>query len=362
MRLPILLLGPFVACLAAGCTINDHTAGLQDNLGTLSLDNSNALHTPYVAGSRFTITVQAGAHATNDGWKLTTSDASVMQVGSPGGSNNDEFPVQATGSGRATLTVIDKGGNALDSADVDVDVPTRIQLCEQGLIFAGYSDDQAALSAVQVVSGGTATFLARYFAGSRELYGNNAMTATNSPLALAAVTSTSFSVRDFVQVTGMGMGATSVHLAAGGTALDLPVTVIDPGAVRNLTLAPQSESGAAEGQQLYVFARALDASGHDVYGSSFAWSAGDRSLAGNGNPNDPTDLLMYQYHSAGLEDVTAIVNSHGASAMVHGSPSTTSTATSENVGCTVAHGAGAPGSAGAGMLFGLAVLARRRRA
>jgi len=362
MRLHILLLGSLLASLAAGCTVDDHTAGLQDNVGTLSLDNSNALHTPYVAGSSFTITVQAGAHATNDGWKLTSSNASVLQIGVPQGPGTNEFPVQAGASGHATLTVTDKNGNVLDTSDVDVAVPSRIQLCEQGLLYAGYSDDQAALDSAQVVSGGTATFLARYFDGSQELYGNNALTATNIPLALAAVTSTSFSVRDFVQITGTSAGTTSVHLAAGGTTLDLPVTVVDASVVSSLKLAAQSESGAQEGQPLFVFARALDANGRDVYGSSFAWTAAGQSLAGNGNSNDPTDLLTYQYHSSGTESVTASVDSHAASATVHGAPSTTSTSTSENTGCSVAHGAGGAGSSITGILIGLAILASRRRA
>jgi hypothetical protein len=361
MRLRILLVGSFVASLTAGCTINQHPAGLQDNLGTFTLDNSNALHTPYVAGSRFTITVEAGAHATNDGWKLTSSDPSVLQVGVPQGSGTSDFPVQAGASGHATLTVTDKNGNVIDTAGVDVAVPTRIQLCEQGLLYAGYTDDQAAVGSAQVVSGGTATFLARYFAGSQELFGNNALTASNSSLALAAVTSTSFSVRDFVQVTGVSTGTTSVHLAAGGTTLDLPVTVVDPGAVSSVTLAAQSESGASDNQVLFVFARALDSNGRDVYGSSFAWSAAGQSLAGNGNSNDPTDLLTYHYQSSGSENVMASVDGHAASATVHGAPSTTSTSTSENVGCSVGHGAGTPGSAAAGILVGLAILASRRR-
>lgn len=364
MRSPILFLTFVAASLTAGCTINEHPAGLEDNVGTLSLDNSNVLHSPYVAGSRFTITVQAGSNTTFDGWTLTSSDPSVLQVGVPQSTSANQFPVQAGSAGHATLTVADKNGKVLDTSDVDVDVPTRIQLCEQGLLYAGYSDDQAALGAVQVVSGGTATFLARYFSNSQELYGNDALTAANTPLALASVASTSFSVRDFVEITGLSMGATTVKLTAGGADLDVPVTVIDPSAVRSMELVAQSESGASEGQAIFVFARARDAKGGDVYGASFAWTADGQSLPGNGNSNDPTDLLWYQYHAKSLETVTATVGTDSAATTVHGGPSTTYTGTSQNVGCSVAFGAGgAPASAAgaSGFVLALALLASRRR-
>lgn len=361
MRLSTLLFGSLVACLAVGCSVQNHTAGLQDDLGSFSLDNSNVLHSPYVSGSRFSITVQAGNGATFDGWTLSSSAPGVMQVGTPDGSNANEFSVQAVAPGHATLIVRDKNGNALDSADVNVDVPTSIQLCEQGLLFAGYPDDQAALSSAQIVVGGTATFMARYFAGGQELFGNNALTATNTAEALSSVTSTSFSARDFLQVTGAAMGPTTVHVAAGGSTLDLPVTVVEPSVVSSVALLGQSESGASDGNMLFVFARALDASGKDVYGSSFTWQAGATTLPGYSNPNNPADLLAYEYHSSGTETISATVDALSAAATVHGSPSTTSTDSSENTGCTVAHGPGAPASACTGLLVALGIVAAQRR-
>lgn len=362
---PFLFLASALGSLAMGCG-PAHAVSMQDDLG-LALDpnNSNVLHSPYVAGSSFTIGLQPGPKTTNDGWKLTSSDPSVLQIGGAGGSgttNIAEFPAQAVGAGHATLTVTDKDGNVIDSAVVDVDVPTRLQLCEQGLIYAGYSDDQAALDSVQIVDGGTATFLVRYFAGSQELHGNNALTANDSALADASVTSTSLSASDFVEITGTGAGTTSVHLAAGGAALDLPVTVVDPSVVQRIALAAESESGASEGQQLYVFARALDASGHDVYGSSFAWSVDGQTPSCCPNANEPSDLLVYQYHASGTESIAATVDGQSVSTTVHGAPSTTDTTSSENTGCSVRPGNGAPSPSAAGMfLLGFVALASRRR-
>ena len=267
----------------------------------------------------------------------------------------------AAGSGQATLVVKDRGGKVLDSEDVEVDVPTQIELCEQGLLFTGDTEDQATIQSLQVVSGGTATLLVRYFAGGRELYGNNALTAANTHEALAAVTSTSFSVRDFVQITGIATGASTVGLTAGGATLNVPVQVVDPSAITSILLSLPSESGAREGEGLYVFGRAIDGDGRDVYGSSFAWTAGGTSLMGNFNSSDPTDLLAYQYHSGGMETITASADGRTVAGMVHGQPGTTSTSSSEDVACTVAHGAGAPGSAATGLLIGLVAVAARRR-
>lgn len=365
--LPLLALACVVGSVAAGCTVQQHAAGMEDDLTLdINLGNSNVLNTPYVAGSSFTISLQAGANTTNDGWTLTSSNPAVMKIGPQGsnGASSNAFPVQAASAGHATLTILDKSGNAIDSADVDVDVPTRIELCEQGLLYAGETYDEASLASVQIVNGGTATFLVRYFAGLQELHGNNALSTTDSALASASATSTSLSASDFVAITGTGMGATTVQLAAGGATLGLPVDVIDPSAVRGISLDPESESGAKEGQELFVFARAVDANGRDVYGSSFAWTVDgqDPTCCANTNASDPSDLLAYQYHATGTESVAASIDGQAASVSVHGNPSSTSTTSAEYTGCSVSPGVGATGSAAAGWcLLGLAGLVARRR-
>lgn len=365
MRIQTFLLGSLFSSIAAGCSADPHAASLQDNLGegfvqALS-DNANGLNTPYVAGSRFTITVQAGGNATDNGWTLTSSNPTVLSIGAAGGQSGNEYAAYAGGSGRATLTIRDKSGSVLDSEDVEVDVPTQIELSQQGLIIAGETPDKAVVSSVEVVNGGTGTFLVRYFSGVRELYGNNALKATGTQEALAATASTSVSIRDFVEITGAAMGSSTVVLTAGGATLNLPVVVVDPSAVKSISLGLPDESHAKENDPLYVFGHAIDGAGHDIYGASFAWTAAGNAVAGNGNPNDPTDLLVYQYHSAGTEEITASVDGHTSSGTVHGQPGTTSTTTSENVGCAVARGAGAPGSTAMGVLVGLAALAARRR-
>jgi hypothetical protein len=363
MRFFPLLGSVFFVSLAAGCTTTEHTASVYDGFGNFSLDNRNLLHTPYVAGSQFTLWVGVGAHATNDGWKVTSSNPDVLAV-TPSSTSTTEFQAVAGQPGHTTLSVVDVNGKVLDTAGVDVDVPTRIQLCEQGLLYAGVPDDQAALSSVHVVSGGTATFLARYFSGSQELWGNNALSAKGTPQAQAKVVSTSFSISDFVQITGVSSGPTTLHLAAGGGTLDLPVTVVDPAVAEHVELLVQSANGASDGTTLAVFARATDSTGTDVYGSSFSWTANGQPLPGYVDPNDPTDLLMYAYHPSSSEQVQALLGSENASATVHGSPASTYTQSSGNTACSVGRVGGsgsASGSAVAGALVGLSVLASRRR-
>ncbi len=351
-----------------GCSATQNTASLQDNFATdvfaSFFGNANGLSTPYVEGSKFTITVQPSGKNTGAGWTLQSSNPAVLQVGTQTTAGSNDWPVVATGAGQATLTVVDGSGKVLDSEGVDVEIPTQVQLCAHGLLLAGYSDDQSAESSVRIVSGGTATFLARYYNGSQELFGNNAVTPTGSGVATAAVVPANFSVRDFVEVSASDMGTGNVTLAVGQTTNQVAVEAVDPTSVSSVALAPQSENNAQKSQTLYVFGRALDSQGNDLFGASFAWAVNGSTLPSQQFfVGGPTDLLTYQYDASHTETVSDTLAGLSASTQVHGDPSTTSEASTENVGCSVARGAGANGgAAGAGILaVGLAFLASRRR-
>src|ERR1019366_5665534 len=198
MRLLRCLVAAAVPALAAGCTNTTHVASLQDNFTTdvfsAFVGNPNGLSTPYVQGSKFTITVQPGGNANATGWVLKSSDPTVMTITTQS-STSGEWPVTATGAGHATLSVVDSSGKELDSEGIDVDVPTDVQLCAHGLLLSGFTDQQALVTSVRVVSGGTATFLVRYFDGSQELAGNNALKPMFSGLATAWAVPATFSVR-----------------------------------------------------------------------------------------------------------------------------------------------------------------------
>jgi hypothetical protein len=353
---------------ALGCSSPQNTASLQDNFATdvfaSFFGNANGLSTPYVEGSRFTITVQPSGKNTGAGWTLQSSNPAVMQIGVQPPSGSNEWPVVATGAGQATLTVVDGSGKVLDSEDVDVQIPTEVQLCAHGLLLAGYSDDQSAESSVRIVSGGTATFLARYYSGTQELSGNNAVIPTASGIATAAVVPANFSVRDFVEVSAADMGSGNVSLAVGMTTNQVAVEAVDPSSVASVALAPQSDDKAQKGETLYVFGRALDSQGNDLFGASFSWAVNGTTLPSQQLiVGGPTDLLTYQYDSKQSETISDTLAGQSASTQVHGNPSTTQEASTENVGCSVARGAGASGgAAGAAMLaLGVAFLTHRRR-
>jgi len=358
-----------VTALSLACSSTQHPASLQDSFSgdvfSAFLGNPNGLSTPYVEGAKFTITVQPGGNeSSTTGWKLTSSDPTVMTVGTATLNSND-WPVTATGAGHATLTVTDSGGHVLDTEGIDVDVPTQVQLCAHGLLLAGYSDTQSAVSSVRVLSGGTATFLVRYFDGSQELAGNNAVTPSSTGVASASTVAANFSVRDFLEVSAADMGSGTVTLTVGQSQTQVAVEAVDPNVVASVALAPQSENNVKDGTVLYVFARALDAQGDDVYGASFAWQVDGTPLTSQQFfVGGPTDLLSYQYKGAATETIADSLAGFTASATVHGTPATTSEGTTANVGCSVARGVGLDaGGAAMGVLAAAGLLvARRRRA
>src|ERR1019366_7821182 len=116
--------------------------------------------------------------------------------------------------------------------------------------------------------------LLRYYQGSQELNGNNAaLNPTGQGAVTAMKAQSSFAVaRDFVQITGAptvtgGTAAGTVGLVAGGTTLaSLPVTAVDPRVVTNVTVDKQSDSNASKGNQLFLYAHAVDQTSADVYG------------------------------------------------------------------------------------------------
>lgn len=370
MRPLRLLAAASVAALSMGCNTQDHAASLQDSFATdvfaAFVGNPNGLSTPYVEGAKFNITVEPGDNQNDTGWTLSSSDPTVMAVG-VAAPDSQEWPVTATGAGHATLMVKDASGHVLDSEGIDVDVPTQVELCAHGLLLAGYSDTQSTISSIRVVSGGTATFLVRYFDGSQELAGNNALKPTASSTLSATTVAANFSVRDFLEVSATEMGTASVTLNVGMSQSQVSVEVDDPSVVASVALAPQSEVNAKNGNVLYVFGRALDAQGNDVYGASFSWSVNHTPLASQQFfVGGPTDLLSYQYTGGQTETIADTLAGYTASTSVHGAPATTSEATTANVGCSVA--AGAAGTSGGALGFaalaaaatGLLVARRRR--
>jgi hypothetical protein len=373
-----LLLASGVACAAVtGCASQGGPgASLQDSFSAdifaTRIGNSDGLNSPYASGSKFTITVVAGDGVDTTGWRLTSSNSGVISVG---GVDDNQWSVVASGTGQSTLSIIDTDDNTIDSTTVEVDRPTDVTLYAQGLLLTGSADDASRVGSVQMIAGGTANFLVRYFAGSQELAGNNGLMPTGSGVASARAVSTDLSPRDFLEVTAPMAGMGSVDLGAGMADSQVAVTAVDPATIASVALAAQSESGAQKGQTLYVFGRALDDQNDDVFGASFSWAANDMELSSKGYyVGGPTDLLTYVYDTSQPETVNASAAGFSASVNVHGLPPPPPQKPTPNLGCSVAlPGApqraewnadeGAPTGLAGAAIFGVATLlaSRRRR-
>jgi hypothetical protein len=361
-----------ITALSLACNVNldpGHSVAMQDSLEiTLFGPAQEDLHTPYVAGARFNINVATTDYSGSDtsGWSLKSSNPSVVSVDSQSSPLN--FQVSTATTGHATLTVVDGSGHVFDSHDVDVEEPDSVQLASHGLLLAGLSDTQAQVTRGSVVEGGTATFLVRYFKGGQELYGNGAVTATGTGSVTATTTSSSFGDdRDWIEIDAeQTAGSGQVALSVGGqTVTTIPAPVVPSSDITRVGTLAQSDSNAKDGNALFVFARAFDAGGADIYGASFSWLVGGVSAtpaAGSSSARMPSDVLSYTYKGGSSETVTAGLGGETSSTTVHGSGGTVlSTA---DTGCSLAHGAGAGERANTGLLLAASVaaaLSRRAR-
>jgi hypothetical protein len=361
-----------LACLAllslpVGCNIDPgHSVAMQDSLELTVLGPAQEdLHTPYVTGSTFDITVAQTDYSSSDtaGWSLKSSDPTVVSVAPSSGGLN--FPVTAVGTGHATLTVVDPSGKVLDSHDVEVAQPDNVQLAAHGPMVVGQSDSQAQVTQATVVQGGVATLLVRYFRGSQELYGNGAVTTTSTGSVTAMTTTSSFAdARDWIEVDGGQVaGPGQVALAVGGsTVATIPALVVPASSITSVGTLAESDAHASDGQTLHVFARAFDAQGSDIYGASFQWQLGGAAL-GPAPGNQPSDVFAYQYKGGATEIVTTSLDGYTSSLPVHGAGGTVSS--SEATGCSIARTSGTrgeqAGTLGLVLCAALAFAGRRRR-
>jgi hypothetical protein len=365
--------------LAAGCNNNGQRVTMQDDFDLdLFGPHTDDLHTPYVVGARFNIDVTATDGSNTAGWTLQSSDPTVFSIGTapaqPGQSASSAFsePVVAVAAGQATVTVLDNDGKTVDSHVVVVGIPDSVQLYAHGKLIAGESDVQALVSTAQVVSGGDATFLVRYFEAGTELSGSGALAPTaTGAIAASAEQSTLATARDWLEVDGSAPGTGQVSLVVGGLPLStLPVTVVGQSAIQTVTLLQQSTAQANDGATLWVVGRALDAQSNDVYGASYQWSFQGASLGSaspifSNQPTVPTDLVSYTYQSNASGTVLASLGTLDASTVVHAQAGSVGVSSTADVACSVGAAPGAGLAGGASAAFGLAAIAagavRRRR-
>jgi hypothetical protein len=355
------------AALLAGCSSNRPSVAMADSFD-LDLFGAHVddLHTPYVAGAQFSITVSSDAAASSrSAWTLSSSDPDVIQVTSPLASGTAS--VTAGKPGQATLTVLDGSGAVLDSHTVTVAIPTQVNLYAQGLLLTGAADSAAQVTEASILEGGEATFLARYFANGTELFGNGALSSTATDGITTSTASPSFaSDRDFLQVTVPARGMSgSVNLVVGGAAVgQLPVTAVATSQVTQVTILQQNSLGVDAGASLVLYAHAVDATSASVFGASFDWVT--RQQGGTATPagsafGGPSDLFFYTFDATTSEEVTASYAGFTPGTTIHAAGG--SVGSTADVGCALA---GAPGAGGRLSAVGIglalaAILASRRR-
>ncbi len=326
----------------------------------------NDLHSPYVPGATFSISLSSGADSTV-GWTLVSSDATVLSVSQAeaiGGSLR--FNAQAGVAGQAKLTARDASGNVVDTAVVSVVQPTSAVVYSYARMLEGDTDAQSQVNQLTVASGGTATLLVRYFAGTTEVSGiGTPALSTDGSVAATLTTSSLSSDRDWLELSGLQAGTGDVKLTIGGNVVaTVPATIVDGDQVASIALVKQSDAHVQNGTQLSVLGRAFDTQGGEIFGASYGWSVDGTSIASAGQ----TDVALYTYQSGTSDTLQATFGTLATSTTIHalhtGDQPPVQVTSTEAMACSVTKpGASAAGGHGAGFaLLGIAgVLAARKK-
>ena len=343
------------ALLGSGC-LHVHLADdidLELNWSALN-GPSDSLHLPYVAGTRVTIWARGGSEGDagreRDDWRLESSDDRVLLIESQlAGSAR----CVAVAPGTATVDVIDGDGTRIHRAEIEVRAPTRVELLAHGPLLVDLGEDAALVTGpVQVLEGGTATFLARYFDGATRLYGNGVLElAASGGLDARAETTFLFENREWLQLTALAATDESVALEVAGVRVgSLEVVGVEPDAVASVELFGRDESRARDGEWLTVLAQAFDGEGAPIYGVEYQWDVDGGSVAGAG------DLYRYEYAADSAVELAATFDGHRAEARIHSGDGYVSS--TNVIGCSAVPGGRQGGPAGLALLL-LAGLALR---
>lgn len=372
MRFRLLCL---TALLAAGC----NTVTLTDDID-LVLDfspltgPSDALHQPYVQGAQMTIYVHSSDSRTSmKDWTVTTDPPppdnkvfKISNVGYDAHNNLLSFAGEATSAGMTTVVIADGNGNVQLRHSIAVALPDRVELLAHGLLLIGHSESEASVADLRIRAGGTATYLARYYQGAQQLYGNGALSA-EAPAGVTPHVAHSFLLenRDWLQVSPSQTGNFMVSLSTGGTHVaDAPVVAVPDDEAKRVQIMGVDEAKAHKGDWLVALAQAYDSdvlnTGRPIYGVDYAWTL-DGLTQGNAFEMTVGDLYRYEYDPKTPHMLSATFNSMSAHAMIHGAGFVDST---NNIGCSTAPGRPAESAAwfvGFVALMGTAFAARRRR-
>lgn len=349
----------FLAFAALGLLAGCHQYSLVDdiqldfNLFDPPLGPTNELHLPYVQGAKVSIFVDGVSSKDAKGLAFESDDPTILSVDGVGSDGTASCTAHQAG----TVTLHARlNGSEIVSGDVTVALPTRAVLSPTGPLFVGDPTPLGADNTVQVLNGGTATFLVTYFDGETQLFGNGVLGATPSA-GISATPEQTFLLqeREWIQVTPTATGTQTVALSADGVPFGtLTVNSVDESAVASVSLEPSSTSGAKNGDGEVVLAQSFDVARQPIFGVTYTWNLAGEEQTGEG------DLFKYNFSDKKTGSLSAQFGSLSASTSIHATSGFV--ASSNDIGCAASPGAPG-GSAGAlGLaVAALAVLRLRRR-
>jgi hypothetical protein len=320
---------------------------------------SDALHTPYVQGAQFALWVDTSKKQSLHGWHIDTLDNSVMSVGAPVLSDDEQAlsaPAVANNAGQVELHVVDSAGAVRHIRTIEVKFPDRVDVLPHGPLLIGRPNVTSEEHPV-VLHDGTATFLVQYFNGNEQLSGHGALGAVPAVDIDAHAEKTSFlEDRDWLVVDSSVGGVTQEIgvTVAGAMARMLPIETIDETALDHVQLTDEDESHASDKEWLVVLAEAFDGSQRAVHGVDFDFTANSVAQTGIG------DLYRYQFAAKTPVMLQATHGAHTDGLMIHSSGGFVDS--TNHLGCS-----SAPGGADTSLslivffVFALAVRAGAKR-
>ncbi|MFK7987196.1 MAG: hypothetical protein AB8I08_14325 [Sandaracinaceae bacterium] len=251
---------------------------------------SDTLHSPYVAGADFTLFTTNVDRSEENQLVIASADDAILQVrgaGTPG-----EADAIAVTPGTVDLLVRDLDGNEMHRTPVDVVRADEARLVAHGPRIIGRPALQPEnTDELQVLVGGTATFLVEWFADDEALNGHGALTTEHGDGVEAQPRRTHlFEDREWVSFSVLEEGAHEVRLLANGELVrTITLVGVAEDTIDVVRLHGMDETDATTDQELVVYAQAYAADETPIYGVEYEWDLNGFSEPGLG------DLFRYRY-------------------------------------------------------------------
>jgi MYXO-CTERM domain-containing protein len=351
----------------------------------LSARYDDKLHSPYVAGSSFTIYAYDATEDNDlDGWRLESRNPEVLEIvdqwldrddlddSDKSKSKSDLIVARvfAASEGTAIIEVYDDNDDFVRATEIEIFQPDRIELRAAGPMFINREGSKEVPSLVDstpmVLSGGTATFLVEWFKGTQKLSGAGTLGLVSAHEAVDDLWPRLTLLnedRDWMTVTmAAGFSAadtvvTPIEVHANGQLVEVvDFSVVGPEAVSYLELHGETEAEAKDDQLLVVLAQAFDENDESIWGVGFDWDLDGYDEPGEG------DLFRYWFRRGAWSTLGAEFYGHRTETQIQGVEGFVGSS-NNNLSCLCTADQDRPARGVAFGLLGLAALGlvRRRR-